>query len=46
MEKAYVDIKNRHLSESRDIEVCTNVIAVVVAMNFETSAFHNTSFLS
>lgn len=45
MEKAYVDFKNRHLSESRDIEVCTNVIVVVVAMNLTTLAFHNTSFL-
>jgi len=45
MEKAYVDIKNRHMSEYRDSEICTNVIIAVVAMNFETSAFHNTSFL-
>jgi len=45
MEKAYVDFKNRHLSEDRDIEICTNVIAVVVAMNFETRAFYDTGFL-
>lgn len=44
MEKAYVDFKNRHLSESRDIEVCTNVIIIVVAMNFETPTFHDPSF--